>query len=458
MAVEIENIGKKDVLWGLAATIVTVGAGVILIPFILYKMSAETVGVWNVFITISSLVLLLDFGFQPSFARNISYIFSGAKKLQKEGVEVLLDEQNVDYGLLKTTIIAMRRFYRWMALAIFILLATCGTAYMCLLMQKYNGDKTDALVAWIMLVIISCYNLYTMYYEALLTGKGYIKRMQQINILGQSCYIIVGIILVYFDFGLTAIVSSQLLSIVIRRTLYKRVFFTRQMREKLSATQELEVKPVLQAIVPNATKMGLTNLGGFIITRSAILIGSAVLPLTDMAAYGITFQVLVILARCASIVYTSYIPKLAQYRVQNDLAHLRQIYAHSILFLVAVFIIGSVALLCFGDWAINFIRSDTHFLSFNMTLVLIITQFLEANHVIASGFILSDNKIPFFVPSLLSAAATLILMIIFLYCTPLGLWSLILAPGIAQLAYQNWKWPAVVIKELYANKPANTIQ
>lgn len=458
MAVEIENIGRKDVLWGLAATIVTVGAGVIFLPFILYKMSAETVGLWNVFLTVSSLVTLLDFGFLPSFARNVSYIFSGAKNLQKEGVEVLHNEQDVDYGLLKTTIVAMQKFYRWMALAIFLLLASCGSAYMLMLLRKYNGDQTDALVAWIMLVFVSCYNLYTMYYEALLTGKGYIKRMYQINILGQSCYIIVGVLLIYFDFGLTAIVTSQLISIVIRRTLYKKVFLTKQMRESLSAAQEHDIKPVLQAIVPNATKMGLTNLGGFLITRSAIFIGSAVLPLTDMAAYGVTFQVLIILARCASIVYTSYIPKMAQYRVQNDIANLRKIYVHSVLFLTAVFLLGSVALFCFGDWAINFIKSDTHFLSFNMTLVLIITQFLEANHIIASGFILSDNKIPFFIPSLLSAAATLVLMIIFLYCTPLGLWSLILAPGIAQLAYQNWKWPAVVIKELYADNKTNTIQ
>jgi hypothetical protein len=32
----------------------------------------------------------------------------------------------------------------------------------------------------------------------------------------------------------------------------------------------------------------------------------------------------------------------------------------------------------------------------------------------------------------------------------LELWGMILAPGLAQLVYQNWKWPSVIIKELYA--------
>lgn len=450
MAIEVENIGKRDVAWGLIATVFMIGAGVILMPFILYKMSAETVGIWNVFLTITSLVALLDFGFQPSFARNISYIFSGARHLQKEGVEVLENEQEVDYGLLKTTIKAMRVFYCRMALVVLILLGTAGTAYMYLLMNKYTGDKTDVLAAWLLLIGINCYNLYTMYYEALLTGKGYIKRMQQINILGQSSYIVLGVTLIYFGFGLTAIVGSQLVSVIVRRCLYKRVFFTKQMCKKLDIAEEYEVRPILQAIIPNATKMGLTNLGGFIITRSSILIGSALLPLTDMAMYGLTFQVIDIVGRCSSVVYVSYIPKLAQYRVQDDKNALKRLFLQSEVFMVVTFIAGGTALLFLGDWALNLIKSDTKFLPFGMTLVMITAQLLERSHIIASGFILSNNKIPFFIPSLISAGATLVLLIVFLRCTSLGLWGLILAPAIAQLVYQNWKWPSVVIKELYS--------
>lgn len=451
MAVEIEDIGKRDVAWGLIATVFMIGAGVILMPFMLYKMPAQTVGIWNVFLTITSLISLLDFGFQPSFARNISYIFSGAKHLQKEGVEIVNTEQVVDYGLLKTTIKAMQTFYRWMALVVLLLLATAGTAYMYMLIGKYDGNKTDVIVAWIMLIAINCYNLYTLYYEALLTGKGYVKRMQQINILGQSAYIFLGITLIYCGFGLTAIVSAQLLSVLIRRYLYRRVFFTKQMRDKLARADEQEVRPILQAIVPNATKMGLTNLGGFIITRSSILIGSAILPLTEMAMYGLTFQVIDILARCSSVVYVSYIPKLAQYRVQNNIVGLRKLFFLSEGFMFASFAAGGIALLFLGDWALDLIKSNTKLLPFSMTLVMSIAHLLERNHIIAAGFILSDNKIPFFIPSLLSAAGTLLLLFVFMYATPLGMWGLILAPALAQLAYQNWRWPYVVMKELYCN-------
>ena len=114
-----------------------IGAGVLLLPFILHKMPQETVGIWNIFQTITFLVLLLDFGFRPSFARNISYIFSGVTSLQKEGVQHTTADAKVDYGLLKGTLTAMRRFYRWIALAVFALLATAGTAYFYYILQKY---------------------------------------------------------------------------------------------------------------------------------------------------------------------------------------------------------------------------------------------------------------------------------------------------------------------------------
>jgi len=46
----------------------------------------------------------------------------------------------------------------------------------------------------------------------------------------------------------------------------------------------------------------------------------------------------------------------------------------------------------------------------------------------------------------------LILLFFLLGYLKLGLWGLILAPGIAQLCYQNWKWPMEMIKEINKKK------
>ena len=450
MTEKVEHIGKREIAWSYAGTAFMIGAGVILLPFILNKMPQETVGIWNIFQTITALVLLLDFGFRPTFARNISYIFSGVKTLQRDGVAHTTSDAEVDYRLLKGTLVAMRRFYRWMALAVFGLLATAGTAYFYYILLKYSGNRTDAMIAWVLLIAINCYNLYTLYYDALLIGKGYVKQSQQINIFGQAVYVGLAIGLIYAGFGLTAIVGSQLISTVIRRILTYRVFFTPELKNKLADVEAQEPKEILNAITPNAVKIGLTQAGGFLVNKSAVLIGSAFLTLEEVACYGITLQVMDILARCATVFYQSYLPKLAQCRTENDLAGLKRYYLLCTASLLTVYIVGGIAWIFLGNWALDLIHSQTHFLPTAMLAVMLFISLLEHNHAQSAGFIMADNRIPFFIPSLLSGAATVILLWIFLSPMQMGVWGLILAPGVAQLAYQNWKWPSVVIKEFWS--------
>lgn len=451
MAEKVEDIGKREIAWSYAGTAFMIGAGVILLPFILHKMPQETVGIWNIFQTITFLVLLLDFGFRPSFARNISYIFSGVKTLQKEGVAHTDSDSEVDYGLLKGTLIAMQRFYRYIAIGVFGLLATIGTAYLCYILRKYNGDHQDAMIAWLLLIAINCYNLYTFYYDALLTGKGYIKRSQQINMIGQAIYIALAIGLIYAGFGLTAIVGSQLISTVIRRVMMYRVFYTPELNAHLETAVPNEPKEILSAITPNAIKVGLTQLGGFLVNKAAMLIAPVFVSLELVACFGITVQVMDILARCATVFYQSYTPKLAQCRAENDLDGLKRYYTLCIGSLIAVYIVGGIVWVFCGPWALDLIGSQTQFVPTAMLCVMLVISLLEQNHATSAGFIMADNKIPFFIPSLLSGAATIILLWIFLSPLQLGLWGMILAPGIAQLAYQNWKWPSVVIKELWGH-------
>lgn len=448
MANNIEHIGKKDIIWSYVATIFRVGTGIILWPFILSQMSAETVGIWNVMITIMGFVALLDFGFQPSFARNISYIFSGVTKLQKVGIQTAVSDGNINFSLLKGTLNAMRKFYRWMALGVFVILGIAGTAYFYYILQKYSGDRTDAMIAWILLIAINSYNVYTLYYNALLLGKGYIRRERQIMILSQCVYLSLAIVLIYAGYGLTAIVSSQAVSIILQRILSYRVFFTKELKQQLLHTEADETKDILRAISPNAVKVGLTQLGGFCVTKSALLIGSAFLTLEETACYGITLHIIDILARCSTVYYQSITPKIAQSRANKDVIKLKHYFVCSIGILVATFLLGGAAIAFLGNWGLNMIGSETKFLPTIMLCVMLLIYLLETNHSIAAGFISADNRIPFFIPSLLSGLGTVVLLWLFLSIFKWGVWGMILSQGIAQLVYQNWKWPSMVIKEL----------
>jgi O-antigen/teichoic acid export membrane protein len=431
------HIDRKDILWNYAATFLQIGAQVLLLPLILRALPRETVGIWTIFTTIIALVNLLDFGFNPSFTRNVSYVFSGAKVLKATGFEAVEENAEIDYGLLKGLIAAMRFFYFRMALVLLAAFTTVGTWYIWTVLKTYTGNHAEVYTAWIILCAINVYSFYTLYYDALLQGRGFIKRSKQIAVAGQSVYLIGAVILITLKFGLTAIVSAQGLSVIIRRILSYRTFYNAEIKERLRNVKKIKWNMVLKAVYPNAVKLGLTGVGGFLVSRSATIVGSLYLSLEDIASYGITIQMIGIISGIAGVYYSTYLPKIVQYRVQNMKVEIRKIWKKSCLIIAIVYVFFGLSMFFFGDWALDVIGSRTPLLQKTCIAVALVIAFLETNHGIAGGIIVTKNEIPFFRASLLSGSFTLVLLLFFYNFMNIGAWGMILAPGIAQGVYQN---------------------
>ena len=72
-------------LWNYAATIMRVLSGIIILPITLRLLPPEEMGLWAIFLSLTTITSLLDFGFASSFARNVTYVFSGVKELKANG-------------------------------------------------------------------------------------------------------------------------------------------------------------------------------------------------------------------------------------------------------------------------------------------------------------------------------------------------------------------------------------
>jgi len=447
------QIGRKDIFWNYGATFLKIASSALLLPFILRMMPSEMVGIWSVFMTITAFTGLLDFGFNPSFARNITYIFSGVQKLQVNGFEfVTTVNQSVDYGLLKEVIFVMRWFYLRMAIILFLLLATVGTYYIYSLLQNYKGNHQEVYFAWSILCIINTYNLFTLYYDSLLQGKGLVKKSKQIVIVGNTVYLIIAIILIMNGNGLVAIVSALASSVFIVRWLSYHAFFTQEIKQKLHTAKPRAKIEILKAIYPNALKIGLTALGAFMVQRSSIIIGSLYLSLKEIASYGITMQLIAVIAGLSGIYTATYQPQIVKLRVENKNIAIKELYLKGQIILILTYFAGGMVLLILGEWTLKFIGSQTQIMPQLLLFVSIIVSFLESNHSIAGGILLSKNEVPFFKAALFSGSVTVLLLLIFFHYTNISLWAMIVAPGLAQGVYQNWKWPLVVTKELNIKK------
>ena len=446
----VENIGKRDLIWAMLATLFRIGSGVLLFPMVLSMLPSETVGVWTIFTSVTLITGILDFGFNQSFARNISYVFSGVRSLKRDGHEYVADAENekIDYVLLKNTIGAMRYFYSRMALILFVFLAVGGTFYMYSLMQNYGGDVREIYVAWAIVCIVNSYNLYTLYYDSLLSGRGLIKRKNQIVLIGNISYLSLAVVLLLCRLGLVAIVSAQLVSVLIIREMSRRSFYSTDIKNGLSNVAEGEYKSVLKAIVPNAVKLGLASVGGFLTFRLSTFVGPMYISLSEMASFGITLQLLSVVSSLALLYTNVYLPKVFQWRVENNITQVRRTFRLSMLLVFIAFISGGLLISLLGNWALDVLGSDTQLLAGGLLAFLVLHYYLETNMVNATEYLLAKNEVPFYKRYLVSGVVTVILLFVFVGYLGLGVWGIIAAPMISQSILQYWKWPYEVYKEL----------
>ena len=102
------SVGKSDIIWSYIAKFLGIASGLLVLPFILNRLTAEEMGLNYLMLTIGSMVSLLDFGFSPQFGRNITYVFSGAKELAKEGFSKKEVDSKPSYRLVATVIITAK--------------------------------------------------------------------------------------------------------------------------------------------------------------------------------------------------------------------------------------------------------------------------------------------------------------------------------------------------------------
>lgn len=442
------DIGKKDVYWTYLSTFLQLGSGIILFPLILRLLSSETVGVWAIFTTIFSLISLLDFGFSPSFTRNISYIFSGVDSLKKTGISEERTHSGVNFELLANTIKAMKWLYSRIALIALLLLSTAGTYYLYVILKsRFTGDNQYIIIAWVLFCLISTYNIYTLYYDSLLTGRGMVKRSKQIIVISQIFYLAVSVLLLLLGFDLISIVFAQFVATLIKRILSYNSFFTTSLKKRLSEFSATSFREIIDIILPNSIKLGVTSLGGFLVLQASVIIGSFYVSLENLASYGITIQAINVIGGLGFVFYSSYVPKLSYLRVENDNRGIKNLYKKSVLILFFTFLVSGIALIYLGNPILTLLKSQTFLLSNSMISAILLISFLEKNHAMAGGFLLSKNEVPFYKASLFAGLLTAGLLFLFLAKFNLSIWALIISPGIAHL-YNNFKWPYELIKQV----------
>ncbi|MGM9741626.1 MAG: O-unit flippase-like protein [Candidatus Cryptobacteroides sp.] len=446
------DITRKDVIWSYVAKFFLIGSGLVTLPLILNMLTSEEVGMNYLMLTVGSIVGLLDFGFSPQFGRNFTYVNSGARSLLKEGV---MEETGgeMDWHLLSVLIKTARYVYTRLSLIALAVMLTFGTAYIWYLTEGFTNVQ-NSLYIWILYSFSTYFNIYFSYYSSLLTGSGMVKEASQAAILSKSAYMLLCVIFLLLDWGLFAVVAANFIAPFVQRLFCYRVYFTPELKSRLGGeVSKDEINSTFKVIWFNAKKLGINFLGAYAVNKMGMFIIGFFLPLAVIGSYGLLTQLSTIVSGVANTLFVTFLPKLSNLRVTGRKEELRRTISFTVVTGQIVMLAGAIAILFAVPPFLKLIHSSTELPSFGICALYLLVIALELNHSEFASVISTSNRIPYVVPSLISGGMIVLLTFIVLKYTAAGLFGVVLVQGIVQAAYNNWRWPLWVFRELDMTVP-----
>lgn len=441
------KVGRKELFWNYSATFMKLSSNIIILPLILSNFSPEYIGVWNVFTLTASIIVLFDFGYSIIFTQNLTYVFSGLQSLDKIGININNKSENVNYKLVNDIITSMKILYKKMSIYLFIILATFGSLYIHHILLNTQIDKREVFISWAILIVLNSFLFYSFYFEPLLISVGKIIEAKKITIFGQIIYILLALLMFSIYKSLISICLAQLVSLIYIRLASYYQFFTPEMKKILNENKSENDKETLKIIGHNSKKLGLTNLGGFLVQRSPFYIGGFYLSINELASYGLTIQILFLLMSVSSLYLTTKIPLVVKFRVDNNLHSIKKIYLKNIFIITTMYFLCFIFLFFIGNYCLKLIGSSTFLIEPKYLILGFIVSFLEAILSSSAMILQTKNEVPFYKASLVSGSFIIIGIFISFHVFNLGLLSMFIVPLLVDIMYQAWKWPLEVFKD-----------
>ncbi len=438
---------KKDVVWNYMAIFFNMGAGVIVLPIILHFLDANEIGLYYLMLTISSMVALIDFGFAPQIGRNITYALSGAKHIEREGLHEI-PNSGPNYRLLATVIGAAKFIYRRLSILVLVLMLTLGTCYIHHVTHGFL-DVDNSLWIWLVFCFSNFFNVYFIYYRSLLTGSGKIYESSVSIILSKLAYISTCSLLVVLGFGLISIVIANIVSPIVLFVYSHKNFYTQDVKMLLPKDiQHEEKKVAITGIWFNARRLGINQLGAFAILKLNLFLVGLFLPLSVVGSFGILTQVVPALSAVAAALFNSFLPQIASLQVAHNKTEIARKLSVTVVTYWLMMIIGGMVMVFLLPRILQVISSNAETPPTLITVLYLVVMMLEGNHTMFSTVIVTSNKVPFVAAGLISGLLIGLFMLLSLCFTSLGLLGVVLAQGIVQLSYNNWRWPKYVLDDL----------
>ena len=332
---------------------------VVVLPFLLTRLSTEEIYLWYLFLSIAGFQLLVDMGFSPTFSRVIAYAMAGedlqSLKSPKGGAN-----GSPNWKTLESIWSTMRFVYVRLGTAWFLLLLCIGTLAVSGPVTVMN-DATSAWISWCVVLVVSFVTFRGIVYSAYLQGVNKIavlRRWEIITAVGSAISSV--LVLVWLEDLLALVLVSYgwgLLNVARNRWLAGRVH-----ERRLSGFMESgKNEAVMQAVWSSTWRTGVGVLMSYGIVQSSGVIYAQVATPAEAATYFLTLRMIQVVSQFSQAPFYSKLPKLASMYSVGSYSELVAFAKKGMQLSYLSFVIGFVLLGIIGDRLLPYIGSNAEF-------------------------------------------------------------------------------------------------
>jgi len=422
-------------LAGIFGTGIRVGANLLLLPLVVLKLSSSELALWWVFLALGNFGNLADFGFGNTIPRIYNYLFAGAEDFDAEGLREAKEGAKPNFAGMNRLNAAVRSLYLKISLAAAGLLAIGGTIFL-MKSAAESGHPQKIWFLWGAFIVAITYNLATCHWTQAVQGLNRMRDMQVVYIWGGLSYAASAALLLLCHAGLASMVVATFIKGFVMHGRCCQIF-----RQVVPAPAE-RVAPdrhVVKKLWPNSYKFGIISLGGYCMANANVLICNQLLGKDITASYGLTAQIGNYLMSFASLWLGVKWPQIAMLRTQGRMVEMAVLFARR-LSLVMLSFVGMGLMVLLAGHPLNALLawkgSHTRLLA-TPYLAFYLVYLTEGMFAIQFGMLaFTENVVPFFKVALYTGLGVVVGSLVL---TPLfGLWGLLAAPLIADLACNFW--------------------
>lgn len=434
----IHRLQHSAVAWSWIFNGLRMSSGFLLLPLLLVKLSKPDLGMYYLFLSLTAVAMVLDFGFSPTLGRFIHYAMGGARRLMAHGLDEEPCGGEPNYPLVVELLTTARVFYALLA-AMTILVLGIGGSVLVAGRVAETTHPTITWTAWALSVLAVGSESYFQVWNMFLRNINQVTLSSQIMALAYATRLLLAALFLLAGGGLLSLPAATLVGSVIIR-----VFSRRGIQYRLPVSLHVAGNPWRQhfrTLWPNSWRLGVYFAAGYLTSNASVLICSSRFGLDATAEFGLSLQIVMAVHAMASTWVTVKWPMIGQLMTRRDVTGQRAVLRPRIGLQMITYLLMALGAAALGPWLLSVMRGNKQMLPTVWFCLLGLNGLLESHLSTWNTLIAVGNRLPMLWPSVITNLTAVLVNLTLVQSSQAQPGLLVLGPLLCGALFNYWYWP-----------------